>query len=232
MLLQANIKMGIVFLFSVFLLLPIASIAQVTGGNPLLSGASQTEAIKINEVIFQATGFGNSFLIKTSEGNVIVDTSLSVNAPRHKKLLEAIDDGPIKYIILTHAHGDHTGGVELWREEDTEIIAQEEHFEFVNYQYRLRSLFGQRNAAQFPALAGSIVQSRSNIPEPVNQDDNCGAEIKPTILFDDEYRFELGGIEFVIMHSPGETYDHLTVWLPQYSAAFVGDNYYESFPNM
>ena len=198
----------------------------------MLSGASQTEAIKINEVIFQATGFGNSFLIKTSEGNVIVDTSLSVNAPRHKKLLEAIDDGPIKYIILTHAHGDHTGGVELWREEDTEIIAQEEHFEFVNYQYRLRSLFGQRNAAQFPALAGSIVQSRSNIPEPVNQDDNCGAEIKPTILFDDEYRFELGGIEFVIMHSPGETYDHLTVWLPQYSAAFVGDNYYESFPNM
>ena len=198
----------------------------------MLSGASQTEAIKINEVIFQATGFGNSFLIKTSEGNVIVDTSLSVNTPRHKKLLEAIDDGPIKYIILTHAHGDHTGGVELWREEDTEIIAQEEHFEFVNYQYRLRSLFGQRNAAQFPALAGSIVQSRSNIPEPVNQDDNCGAEIKPTILFDDEYRFELGGIEFVIMHSPGETYDHLTVWLPQYSAAFVGDNYYESFPNM
>ena len=198
----------------------------------MLSGASQTEAIKINEVIFQATGFGNSFLIKTTEGNVIVDTSLSVNAPRHKKLLEAIDDGPIKYIILTHAHGDHTGGVDLWREEDTEIIAQEEHFEFVNYQYRLRSLFGQRNAAQFPALAGSIAQARSGIPEPANQEDNYGAEIKPTILFDDEYRFELGGIEFVIMHSPGETYDHLTVWLPQYSAAFVGDNYYESFPNM
>lgn len=230
--LQANIKRGIVFLFSVLLLLPIASTAQVTGGNPLLSGATQTEAIKINEVIFQATGFGNSFLIKTTEGNVIVDTSLSVNAPRHKKLLEAIDDGPIKYIILTHAHGDHTGGVDLWREEDTEIIAQEEHFEFVNYQYRLRSLFGQRNAAQFPALAGSIAQARSGIPEPANQEDNYGAEIKPTILFDDEYRFELGGIEFVIMHSPGETYDHLSVWLPQYSAAFVGDNYYESFPNM
>lgn len=198
----------------------------------MLAGATQTEAIKINEVIFQATGFGNSFLIKTSEGNVIVDTSLSVNAPRHKKLLSEIDDGPIKYIILTHAHPDHTGGVDLWRQEDTEIIAQEEHFEFVNYQYRLRSLFGQRNAAQFPALAGNIVQVRSSIPEPANQDDNYGAEIKPTILFDDEYRFELGGIEFVIMHSPGETYDHLSVWLPQYSAVFVGDNYYESFPNM
>jgi len=31
---------------------------------------------------------------------------------------------------------------------------------------------------------------------------------------------------------PGETYDHLTVWLPQIRAAFVGDNLYGSFPNM
>ncbi len=29
-----------------------------------------------------------------------------------------------------------------------------------------------------------------------------------------------------------ETYDHLCVWVPQYKAAFVGDNYYESFPNI
>jgi len=31
---------------------------------------------------------------------------------------------------------------------------------------------------------------------------------------------------------PGETYDRLTVWLPQIRAAFVGDNLYGSFPNM
>ena len=43
---------------------------------------------------------------------------------------------------------------------------------------------------------------------------------------------EVGGVQFEILHMPGETYDHLTVWLPQIRAAFVGDNLYGSFPNM
>ena len=34
------------------------------------------------------------------------------------------------------------------------------------------------------------------------------------------------------MRAPGETYDHLCVWVPKYKAAFVGDNYYDSFPNI
>ncbi|MFK7865065.1 MAG: MBL fold metallo-hydrolase [Pseudohongiellaceae bacterium] len=208
-----------------------ANAQQLSNTNsPLLAGTNQTEALKINDIIFQATGFGNTFMVVTSEGNVIIDTSLAPNAPRHKKLLQDVDDGPIKYIILTHAHGDHTGGVDLWREEGTEIIAQEEHYEFVNYQNRLSGLFGERNAAQFPALARG--RPNQQLGEIVEEADNFGAAIKPTVMFDNEYRFELGGVEFVVMHTPGETYDHLSVWLPQHDAVFVGDNYYSSFPNM
>ena len=196
--------------------------------NPGLVGRDQTEAIRINEAIFQATGFGNTTMVVTPDGNVIIDTSLIVNAPRHKRLLQAEDDGPVKYIILTHAHGDHTGGVNAWREEGTEIIAQDEHYEFVNYQNRLKGMFSQRNAAQFPSL--NVVQlSELEIAEGV---DNFGADIVPTIIFDEEYDFELGGVEFNVLHTPGETYDHLSVWIPKYRAAFVGDNFYTSFPNM
>jgi alkyl sulfatase BDS1-like metallo-beta-lactamase superfamily hydrolase len=196
--------------------------------NPGLVGRDQTEAIRINEAIFQATGFGNTTMVATPAGNVIIDTSLTVNASRHKRLLQAEDDGPVKYIILTHAHGDHIGGVNAWREEDTEIIAQDEHYEFVNYQNRLKGLFSQRNAAQFPSL--NVVQlSELEIAEGV---ENFGAEIVPTIMFEEEYNFELGGVEFNVLHTPGETYDHLSVWVPKYRAAFVGDNFYTSFPNM
>jgi alkyl sulfatase BDS1-like metallo-beta-lactamase superfamily hydrolase len=35
-----------------------------------------------------------------------------------------------------------------------------------------------------------------------------------------------------MMHTPGETPDHLTVWIPEYKIAFPGDNYYLSFPNL
>jgi alkyl sulfatase BDS1-like metallo-beta-lactamase superfamily hydrolase len=118
--------------------------------------------------------------------------------------------------------------VSAWREKGTEIIAQDEHYEFVNYQNRLKGLFSQRNAAQFPSL--NVVQlSELELAQGV---ENFGAEIVPTILFEDDYRFELGGVTFDVLHTPGETYDHLSVWIPDYKAAFVGDNFYTSFPNM
>jgi len=52
------------------------------------------------------------------------------------------------------------------------------------------------------------------------------------VQFDDRYEFTLGDTKFEVLSTPGETPDHLTVWIPKYRAAFVGDNYYESFPNM
>jgi alkyl sulfatase BDS1-like metallo-beta-lactamase superfamily hydrolase len=49
----------------------------------------------------------------------------------------------------------------------------------------------------------------------------------------------LGGVEFDLFSTPGETPDHLTVWIPAYKAAFIGDNYDGagipepmSFPNL
>src|SRR5437879_1217600 len=72
--------------------------------------------IKINEAISMVQGFGNTFMITTSEGNVIIDTSSALHARKHHQLLTAENKGPIKYIILTHGHGDHTGGVGLWKE--------------------------------------------------------------------------------------------------------------------
>ncbi len=84
----------------------------------------QKKALRVNEAIFQAIGFGNTFMVTTSVGNVIIDTSIQFNATRHKQLLQAENAGPIKYIILTHCHGDHTGGVTSWKQAGTQIIAQ------------------------------------------------------------------------------------------------------------
>ena len=110
----------------------------------LLQGSTQTEAQKVNEVIYKATGFGNTFMVVTDQGNVIVDTSLEAMAPHHKKLLSAVSDGPIHSVILTHGHGDHTGGVALWREPETRVIAQENMVEFLHYQNRLSGMFNLR----------------------------------------------------------------------------------------
>ncbi len=195
------------------------------GTNPVNAGSAQTAAIKVTDEIYQASGFANTFLVRTPGGNVIVDTSNPIQAPRHKKLLEAVDAGPIKFIILTHGHPDHTGGVKLWRGPETKLITQRNFVEFTAYQQRLGGYFARSNAAQFGGLAGSR-------PSGAVWSGEKDEGLKPDILFDDHYEFELGGIQFEIFRTPGETPDHLTVWIPKFKAAFVGDNYYASFPNM
>jgi alkyl sulfatase BDS1-like metallo-beta-lactamase superfamily hydrolase len=201
-----------------------AAFAQL-GSNPLTplrEGLDRKEAVKITDNIYQAVGFGNTFLVTTPEGNVIIDTSNVLAAPLHVRLLKAQSAGPVKYIILTHGHGDHTGGVALWKQPGTEVIAQRHQVEFLNYQERLNRFFALRNSAQFvfptpPAMAW-----------PGDE----GAKQLATIFFDDKYEFTLGGVKFEIYSTPGETPDHLSVWIPQWKAAFTGDNFYASFPNI
>src|ERR1700683_1836582 len=201
-----------------FRLLMLAAVASVSafaqlGANPLTpmrEGLNRTETVKITDNIYQAVGFGNTFRVTTPEGNVIIDTSSVLAAPLHVKLLKARSAAPVKYIILTHGHGDHTGGVALWKETGTEVIAQRNQVEFLNYQERLNRFFALRNSAQFvfptpPAMAW-----------PGDE----GAKQQATIFFDDKYEFTLGGVKFELFSTPGETPDHLSVWIPQWKAAF------------
>src|SRR6185369_4661655 len=188
----------------------------------LRAGAGQTKAFKVREGMFVAYGFANTTMVTTNAGNVIVDTSTAVRARRHIQLLKAESLQPTRWIILTHGHSDHTGGVSLWREPDTQIIAQNNHIEFVNYQARLEGFYALRNSAQFNTPAPDLGWLKGNY----------GAKIVPTVLFNDRYEFTLGGLTFEIFATPGETPDHLTVWIPEYRVALTGDNYYGSFPNL
>ena len=182
------------------------------------------KVIKVNEAINMVEGFGNTFLLSTSDGNVVIDTSIPAHAQRHKPLLTAGNKGPVRYIILTHGHGDHIGGVPMWKEPGTQIIAQKNHVEFMHYQARLGGFYARRNAAQFGGnLAARATGTGAG---------NYGAKIAATTLFDDKYDFTLGGVKFEIHRAPSETYDHLMVWVPNYKAVFTGDVYYESFPNL
>ena len=186
------------------------------------AGASQTEALKVNEAIYQGIGFANTFMVTTPAGNVIIDTSAANMAPKHHELLTKVSDKPARYIILTHGHGDHTGGVYLWKQEGTDVITSRLFPGFCAYQDRLAGYFAHSNAAQFNFNAEQL-RKLAAAPR---------YRVTPTITFDDRYDFELGGVKFEVFHTPGETPDAISVWVPKYKAAFVGDNIYDSFPNM
>ncbi len=188
-----------------------------------------TKAVKIRDSIYLAPSTGNVYMVTTPAGNVVIDTALSGQAPEARKLLVAESHAPVKYIILTHGHADHIGGIPLWREAGTQIVAQRNYVEFVNYTTRLEGFFAPRNAAAFnrPQEAAGPWAG------------DYGAKIDPTVLFDEKYEFTLGGVAFELFSTPGETPDHLTVWIPAYKTAFIGDNYDAaglpepmSFPNL
>ncbi|HMK23122.1 MAG TPA: alkyl sulfatase dimerization domain-containing protein [Terriglobales bacterium] len=171
---------------------------------------------------------GNVYLVNTPAGNVIIDTA-AAQASDAQKLLAPQKKGAVKYIILTHGHADHIGGISLWKEPGTQIIAQRNYVEFVNYVARLEGFFNPRNAVAFHRPPKEAAPWAGNFD----------AHVDPTIFFDEKYEFTLGGIQFQLLSTPGETPDHLTVWIPAYKIAFMGDNYAgvgvpepNSFPNL
>ena len=40
------------------------------------------------------------------------------------------------------------------------------------------------------------------------------------------------GVEFTLIHTPGETNDQITVWIPEWKVAMSADNIYQAFPNL
>ena len=206
---------------------PVAAQGQPGFGatQPTTAGVGQTQALTFaGGRIAQATGFSNTFLVTTRAGNVVVDTSSANNWQRHKPLLEAVSKAPVRDIILTHSHGDHTGGVAAWKTPGAHVIGQANEVEFNNYQTRLAGFFAFRNAAQFGGPGPGPNLNRNP--------GNYAARPLADVLVEKDYRFKLGDLTFDCFAAPGETPDMLNVWIPELKAVFIGDNYYSSFPNI
>jgi alkyl sulfatase BDS1-like metallo-beta-lactamase superfamily hydrolase len=198
-------------------------------------------AMRVTDGIHVALGFGNTFLVSTSEGSVVIDTSNVLASVSHLAALRAHDPRTPSYIVLTHGHEDHTGGVQFWKGEGTRVIAHEDHTEFLHYQHRVRGALDHRNASQFPDIYYGLVPPFLPADAPV---ENAGARILADTFVDEHHTFTLGGLTFEILHAPGETSDQLAIWIPEHRALFIGDNYFgpnfaaghpewqESFPNL
>jgi len=53
---------------------------------------------------------GNVAVLTTTEGVLVVDDKFAQDAPQIMAKIKSVSDQPVKYVVNTHQHGDHTGG--------------------------------------------------------------------------------------------------------------------------
>jgi glyoxylase-like metal-dependent hydrolase (beta-lactamase superfamily II) len=174
---------------------------------------STTEYLKLDEHLYRVEGSCNSYLVTTGDGSVLIDPAGASVAPEfYAGVLEKF---PLRAVLLTHAHRDHSDDAGRWAGSGNTVpvIAQREYPRYFDYCRDLAGFFARRNAI----WAGRDVPTGSPVQEqpPTN----------PTVFFADKYCFELGGLHIQMTHTPGETPDQTTIWIPELKAVFVGDNY-------
>lgn len=206
------------------------------------SSEFREEIIEVADGVYTSVGHTVSTvsMIVGTDGIVIVDTGLDAIVAR--KILDEfrkITTKPIKAVIFTHGHGDHTGGAAVFVEKDEPQVWARANFGSESRPLRLAGLSIQqlRGARQ----AGYLLPSRLRINNgvaPAHGSHREGSpfvssQVEPTHTFESErHTLTVSGVEIVLVAAPGETEDQLCVWLPRHRVLFSGDNFYKSFPNL
>jgi len=158
---------------------------------------------------------------------------MGFEAPIHKRNFDAVDQGPLRYILLTQGHVDHVGGVDLFREEGTKVIAHANNPAHQEDDGRIAAFRASRSAFAF---ADAIAQAWKYIQENVGGGIPAQSRPTPDITFDDRYELELGGLRMELLSAPGgETTDSMVIWLPEHRICFCGNLFSAlvgHFPNL
>ncbi len=144
--------------------------------------------------------FVNAYLVREEDGLTLVDTTMAQGA---KRILAAARelDAPIKRIVLTHAHGDHIGGLDRIDSEldDVEVII----------------------SARDARLLAKDMTLDPDEPQSKLRGDYRGAETKPTRTVEDGDR--VGSLR--VIANPGHTPGHVAYLDERDGTLFCGDTF-------
>lgn len=241
-----NCKNSVISLFVLILFVactskPATEIVDV-GSHPDLAAHSlefKPEIIRVTDGVYVAVGYGlaNSILLVGDDGVVIVDTLESAEAAAPvKKAFDEITTKPVKAIIYTHYHSDHTQGARVMAGDDHPEIYS--HASTLYYIKRIASITRETTYRRAVRQFGTLLPPGGMI--------NCGigpqlkfdatstiALLPPTRTFNGErLELEIAGMKLVLVHAPGETPDQIFIWMPEKKVLLPADNYYKSFPNL
>src|ERR1700689_1327693 len=105
----------------------VSILLALTAGAFAQRGAPQPQAIQqVKPGLFMITGAGGNTTVRvTNAGLIVVDGKLPGEANYNSlmALIKGASDQPIKYLIVTHHHADHTGNNQRFLDAGVQIIA-------------------------------------------------------------------------------------------------------------
>jgi cyclase len=163
----------------------------------------QIKVTKVAGNVYMLEGAGGNIGASVGDdGIVIVDDQYAPLADKIQAALKGITDKPVRFIINTHYHGDHTGG-NAYFQKQAPIIAQD------NVRKRLESGGGAGNG-------GSIHMEPK--PQP--------REALPIITFDHDVTVHLNGEDIRALYFPaGHTDGDSIIFFPKSNVVHMGDDF-------
>lgn len=214
------------------------------------------DIVRVADNVYTAVGYtvSNVSMIVGDDGIIIVDTGISpLHAERIQAEFRKISDKPVRAIIFTHGHPDHTNGARVFVGDDKPEVWARSNFgseahawasiglknpQPVQASGRILPPEQRINNGVAPAMYVNQVATGQPIDGKATDDAQLmGAmrrdSVQPTKTFSGaRQELTLAGVQIVLTAAPGETEDALYVWLPQQRVLFAGDNFYKAFPNL
>ena len=166
----------------------------------------QIKATKVSGNIYMLEGAGGNIAASIGEdGIVIVDDQFAPLADKIQASLKSlgITDKPVRFVINTHYHGDHTGGNTPFSNAGSTVIAQD------NVRKRL----------QTGGTAGNGGSIKMEV-KPAEKSD------LPIITFEHDVTVHLNGEDIRALHFPsGHTDGDSIIFFPKNNVVHMGDDF-------
>jgi glyoxylase-like metal-dependent hydrolase (beta-lactamase superfamily II) len=166
----------------------------------------QIKVTKVSGNIYMLEGAGGNIAASVGDdGIVIVDDQFAPLADKIQAALKGIGvtDKPVRFVINTHYHGDHTGGNEPFANKGSTVIAQD------NVRKRLET-------GGVAGNGGSLKIDQKPAPKAA----------LPIITFEHDVTVHLNGEDIRALHFPaGHTDGDAVIFFPKANVVHMGDDF-------